>query len=63
MLTRRGPFGRSAPVLEHALLLLIRLDEAKRELTPGQYDIVLEVVAARLARDFIRDQLDGERAA
>jgi hypothetical protein len=63
MLTRRGPFGRSTPLQEHVLALLVRMDAVQREPTKNQYDVLLEIIAARLARDFVRDRLDAEEAA
>jgi hypothetical protein len=37
------------------------LDSAYRELRPDEYEALLNVLSARLARDFVRDALDEQK--
>ena len=43
-----------------ALSLLGLLDSAQRELQRDEYEALLNILAARLARDFVREYLDEE---
>jgi hypothetical protein len=57
------PQPRATGLQGFTLSLLALLDSAHRELQRDEYDALLNILAARLARDFVREYLDDEREA
>lgn len=54
---------RTTGLQAFTLSLLGLLDSAQRELQRDEYEVLLNVLAARLARDFVREYLDEETEA
>ncbi len=52
---------RTTGLQAFTLALLGLLDSARRELHHDEYEAILNIVAARLARDFVREYLSDER--
>jgi hypothetical protein len=57
----------STPLQTWLVAALDVLDDARAELDEREYETLLDIVATRIARDYVRlllhDERDGERAA
>lgn len=51
------------PLQTYTLVLVARLDEARRELSVEQYEWLLDILATRIARDVVKAALNERRAA